>query len=371
MRESVHEIDSERMRRRVRSGYWIASLVLAALVVGLAACTAGAPFYLVRQGMGQARILLSRTPVEAALNDGSLSEQQKQRLLHMRAVRAFAREDLGLKDTESFASVVLLRKGQAVSYVVSAAPEFSLSPKTWWFPIVGDVPYLGFFDREHAAVFESYLRANGYDTDLGEVAAYSTIGWFSDPVFTSQLDRSEAYLTGLVIHEMVHSTIWVKGRADFNEALASYVEEQGRLAFYRKHEGPESRTVRRIQDFQAEERRYDAMLDDTEKSLRDLYASGLSVEEKRRQRSRLYDDLRNRLEAARSSFRLLDPGARSIWNNARFATRSVYRPTWPGFDLTLRECQGELRCFMERYAVYAQSPDRYPERFQAAARGEN
>lgn len=359
-----HPLFGLRKRRnwhRLAAG--IATSALAGLFLGLAACTSGSPFYLARQGMGQARILLSRTPVDAALKESGLSEEQKRRLLHMGVVRKFALEELGLKDTESFRSVVILKKGQAVSYVVSAAPEFALTPRTWWFPIVGDVPYLGFFDKDDAVAFDAHLRSLGFDTELGEVAAYSTIGWFADPVFSSQLDHSEAYLTGLVIHEMVHSTIWLKGRPDFNEALASFVEEKGRLAFYAKRDGPDSSVVRHITDFQGEERKYNAILDEAEKSLRELYASNLPDDRKRLLRRQLYEDLRSRLVAARSSFKLLDPSAFPVWNNARFATRAVYRPSWPGFEITLGECREDLACFMKQYAVYAQNPAAFPDRF--------
>lgn len=326
-------------------------------------CTAGAPLYLVKQGLGQAGILWDRRSVDEVLQDPSLTAGQREKLLFMHEVRLYARERLGLRDTESFQSYVSV-PGEAVSYLVMAAPELELRPKRWWFPIVGEVPYLGFFDPADADAFEQYLKKQGWDTHREQAAAYSTLGWFSDPVFSSQLNYSKAYLAGLVIHEMVHSTVWVKGHPEFNEGLASFIEEKGRQQYFSEIEGEKSPTLERLSLKRKEEQRLNALLDETAAELNALYQSSIPDSEKRIRKAEILAALKERLRAAQG-FRLINTAklADEEWNNARFTARSVYKSDWPVFEREFEICKHDLPCFIEKYRVWAENPDENVDRW--------
>lgn len=320
-------------------------------------CAAGAPLYLVEQGLGQAGILWDRRSVDEVLEDPSLSAEHREKLIFMREVRLFAKERLTLNDTESFQSYVRV-PGEAVSYLVMASPELELRSERWWFPIVGDVPYLGFFDPADADAFEQYLKKRGWDTHRGQAAAYSTLGWFSDPVFSSQLNYSKAYLAGLVIHEMVHSTVWVKGHPEFNEGLASFIEEKGRQQYFYETEGEKSPMLERLSLFKEEERRLNGMLEETSVQLKALYQSAIPDSEKRTRKGEILAALKERLRAAQG-FRLINTAklADEEWNNARFAARSVYKADWPVFEREFDICKQDLSCFIEKYRSWAENPD--------------
>jgi predicted aminopeptidase len=320
-------------------------------------CTAGAPLYLFKQGLGQAEILWSRQPIDEVLEDPSLSAEQRKKLLFMREVRLYARDRLKLKDTESFQSYVRVQ-GDAVSYLVMAAPELDLQMKRWWFPIVGEVPYLGFFDLSDADAFEEYLKRQGYDTYRGKAAAYSTLGWFSDPVFSSQLNYSRAYLAGLVIHEMVHSTIWVKGHPEFNERLASFIEEKGSQQYFLETEGEKSPTLERMARYAEEEERLNQMLDETAAELRAIYESSAPDSERRKRKSEILSALKERLRTAQG-FQLVNTVrlAAEEWNNARLGARSVYRSDWSDFEREFTLCNRNLTCFIEKYRAWAEHPE--------------
>ncbi len=326
-------------------------------------CTAGAPLYLVKQGMGQATILWNRRPVRDVLADPGMPSDLKEKLLFMGRVRQFAKQRLQLQDTQSFQSYVEV-PGEAVSYLVMAAPEFSLSPRTWWFPVAGEVPYLGFFDPSDADAFEEYLKGKGLDTYRGQAAAYSTLGWFADPVFSSQLRYSKAYLAGLVIHEMVHSTVWVKGQPEFNEALASFVEEKGRILYFEEQEDRNDPTLQRLLLYKKEEKRLNRILEQTAGELESLYASSLPEEEMRKEKKRLLQALKARLRSA-TGFTVIDTAAlaEEDWNNARFIVRRVYRSDWPAFHEEFDRCQKDLACFIARYRAWAEDPEQNRHRF--------
>jgi predicted aminopeptidase len=326
-------------------------------------CTAGAPLYLIEQGLGQAGILWDRHPIDEVLEDPALPVEHREKLIFMREVRLFAKERLRLKDTESFQSYVRV-PGEAVSYLVMAAPELELRSERWWFPLVGEVPYLGFFDPADADAFEQYLKKRGLDTHRGQAAAYSTLGWFSDPVFSSQLNYSKAYLAGLVIHEMVHSTVWVKGHPEFNEGLASFIEEKGRQQYFSEMEGEESPTVERLSLFREEEQRLNALLDETSAELKDLYQSSSPDSEKRIRKGQILAALKERLRRAQG-FRLINTAklADEEWNNARFAARSVYKADWPVFEREFDICKHDLPCFIEKYRTWAENPDENADRW--------
>ncbi len=203
------------------------------------------PYYL-KSAYSQLSMLNSQVPMEEALQNPNLSAQQKSKMILSQKVHEFAESDLHLKETKNYTSFVQLDRPY-VTYVVSAAQKWKLEPHLWKFPFVGEVPYKGYFNEEDAKVEEKGLKAKDLDTYLRGVSAYSTLGWFRDPLLSSMLNYSETELVNMLIHETVHATLFIKNSADFNERLAVFLGAKGMERFYLKFEGPDSANLKKAE----------------------------------------------------------------------------------------------------------------------------
>jgi predicted aminopeptidase len=192
--------------------------------------------YLFHAAAGQIRFLYHAVPVEEVLQQDSLPEADKQRLALVSRIKAFGEKELGLKKSDSYETINL--KSQAPVYTVSASPKDKLSLVTWWFPVAGHVPYLGFFDLEAAKREKDRLAAEDLDTFVGRAEAYSTLGWFKDPLTLNLIQGSDLNLVETILHEMTHTTLYVKGQGEFNEGLAQLIGKRGALLFFEKVFGP-------------------------------------------------------------------------------------------------------------------------------------
>lgn len=186
--------------------------------------------YGVRQGYGQLNIVWNARPVEEFMADPSFPDSLKARLRLIDEVRKYAIDSLGLKDTENY-KTLYDQKGKEVMWVVLAAEPFKLKPKEWKFPVIGSVPYKGFFNQKLAFDLKKELEEEGYDVIVRNPGGWSTLGWFTDPILSKMLSRSEGDLANLIIHEMSHATIFVKDSVDFNENLATFIGDRGAEKF--------------------------------------------------------------------------------------------------------------------------------------------
>lgn len=208
-------------------------------LLGLTAVLAGgwalvfpdAARYLWQSAEGQAQLLLTGRPVSEILEDPTAAAQLKQQLRLVQQVKAFAETELKLKPTQNYSQYVDLKRNYLVM-VLTGSPPLSFQSYTWWFPIVGTVPYKGFFDLEMGQAAQAELEAQGYETNFRAAPAYSTLGWFHDPLLSTMFGYGENYLINTVIHESVHATHWVPGEVTFNENMANFIGNQGVLAFY-------------------------------------------------------------------------------------------------------------------------------------------
>jgi predicted aminopeptidase len=233
--------------------------------------------YLLTQGYGQLRLLLDSRRIDELLADPAVPDDVKLKLIFVREVKSFGEHELGLTRSTNY-ETFYDTKGQPITYIVSAWRKDRFEPYTWWFPIVGDVPYKGFFSKKDAEAEAAGLDHLGYDVSLGMAAAYSTLGYFPDPVLSTMLDYPDEQLAALILHELTHGTIYLPGGADFNEGLASFVGWQGALEFARKERGMSSVAYdRTVRAFAAEERR-DARSRELYRKLSELYRSGLPRE---------------------------------------------------------------------------------------------
>jgi predicted aminopeptidase len=198
-------------------------------------CLALPGCYLAHLTNGQVRILWARRPIPEVLVDPTLSEDERTRLQRVLEVRAFA-ETLGLEVDGSYRHYVAWPGDRIVTSVVATRPR-EIEPAGFWFPIVGRVPYKGYFDPALANDQALALRADGLDVCEVSVRAYSTLGWFDDPVTGPMLRQPEGDLVETLLHELVHATAFVSSQPEFNEGVASFIGQEARVRFYAEQEG--------------------------------------------------------------------------------------------------------------------------------------
>jgi predicted aminopeptidase len=216
------------MRGGARRPWRAVLAVIALLALSAQGCAAG---YVMHAAYEEARLLWRREPVQQLLA-GELDPDTRAKLELTLAVRRFAADQLGLNVGGSYESVATVEAGQIV-YVVTAALRDRLQSYTWWFPIVGDVPYRAYFDPADATALADELQGEGYDTYVRPAAAFSTLGWFDDPLLSSLLRYDQERLAETIIHELLHNTIYVSGQTAFNESFATFTGHRGAELFFR------------------------------------------------------------------------------------------------------------------------------------------
>lgn len=244
--------------------------------------------YGLRQGLGQAKILLGAQSVESVLGDPLFPDSLKSKIQLVQAAKAFAVDSLGLAKTDNYTKIYD-QKGKPVLWVVSACEAFQLKEYTWWYPILGDMGYKGFFSEKLANKEADKLRKKGLDISVSTVSAWSTLGFFNDPILSNTLTKSEGELADLIIHELTHATLFVKDDAEFNENLASFIGNQGALQFLAHYYGSESQQYLDYARFISDQDELTHFYVAAAESLDSLYLemaqnSNLTAEEKRKQK---------------------------------------------------------------------------------------
>lgn len=187
----------------------------------LAACSG--PGYYLQAISGQWKLMHARQDIQGLLANPETSQELTIQLQSADRIKRFAEDRLGLPVNGSYSSYVEI-EGPALVWNVVAAPEFSLQPKKWCFPVAGCVPYRGFFQQQKAIKSAARLKAKGMDIYVSPATAYSSLGWFDDPLLSTMLSRSDTRLAAHLFHELAHQRLYVKGDGAFNEGYASFVE---------------------------------------------------------------------------------------------------------------------------------------------------
>lgn len=222
----------------------------------LSSCQMG---YLMKSAYQQIKLLNQRVPIEEVLKNDSIPEAEKNKLRLAQEVRQFAEEKLKLNVKKNYSSYVKLDRPY-VSYVVSASPRWKLESYLWGFPIIGKVPYKGYFSEVEAQEEAQSLRGQHLDVYVRGVSAYSTLGWFKDPLLSSMLSYKEHDLVNTIIHESVHATLFIKSEADFNERMATFIGNKGMELFYLEKEGAESTTLQLVKDENHDDKIFSAFI---------------------------------------------------------------------------------------------------------------
>jgi predicted aminopeptidase len=305
------------------------SLILGCITLSLTGC------YYVQAARGQLDVMSKREPIDEVIEAPDTTEELALRLELVNEARQFAIDDLLLPDNDSYRSYADLGRDYVV-WNVFAAPEFSLDPKTWCFPVAGCVAYRGYFSEDAAERKAEQLRGDGFDVAIGGVPAYSTLGRFDDPVLNTMMHWEDADLVATIFHELAHQVLYVKDDSAFNESFATTVEEIGieRWLSSRDQGADFSDYVER------RERRKETM--DTialaRTDLEKVYASSMAAHEMRRAKETRLAELANDL-----------PSNLGIdLNNARLASMSLYQSRVPEFRALYEKCERELRCFYDQ-----------------------
>jgi predicted aminopeptidase len=324
--------------------------VLLALSTGCE--TAG---YLMEQGRGQLAILHARRRVRDVLDDPAVPADVKARLSLAMEARAFGVRELGLRGGDAYTRF-LDTGDQPIAWSVYAAYRDRLQPYLHRFPIAGAVPYLGFFDKASAERERARLDAMGLDTFLVPVAGYSTLGFTADPIFSSMLEGPEPRIVEVVLHEMLHGTVYRPGNSEWNESLATLVGLEGARAFFESRAGGAERTaeldVEAREDRERQER-FAEFLAPVIAELRALYASPFPTDEKLRRRElvfeRAMEQYRARFPPRSGDEKKPKAFSRQRLNNAVLLAFTTYHDSLPALRAELAAMGGDLRAFVAGY----------------------
>jgi predicted aminopeptidase len=291
--------------------------------------------YLAQASAGQMSLLWRTRGIEDAVADVRLPLRTRALLREVASIKRFG-ERMGLTPTDNYRTYVDLDRPAAV-WVVSACAPLHFSSKTWSFPIVGTVPYLGWFDRKDATAFAAPLRAAGWDVDVRGAGAYSTLGWLEDPVLSTMIREGEdalGELANVVLHESLHATLYLSGQTRLNESLANFVGDELAKEYLDERLGPSSVEKRAYLEAQAESEAHARLLHEAYVRLSELYASPLSAEQKR-------EEKRSVLAALAAEL-----GARRPLNNATLVQFRVYNSGSPALRALLSSCGGSWPRFL-------------------------
>ncbi len=320
-------------------------LVLFLLLLGLGACTGVS--YLWQGAVGQMELLSRARPIAELIEDGETAASLRNQLRLAREIREFASSALTLPDNGTYSRYSDLGRPY-VLWNVFATPEFSFRPQETCYPIAGCVAYRGYFEETRARTEAEELRRRGLDVFVGGVPAYSTLGWFDDPLPSTVIHYGELELARLIFHELAHQVVYVKDDTAFNESFAVAVEEEG-LARWVAQGGKEG-LRERVQRGDKYRAGFRGLLRETRRKLEAVYASPLPEAEKRRVKSDIFSDLQSNYRAMRESwggFSGYDAWFAREQNNASLLSVGLYADKVPQFKALLARCQGEMSAFFD------------------------
>jgi predicted aminopeptidase len=325
----------------------ITARIRAALIVALIAASSGG-CYLLQSVQGQLSLMSKREPITRVLDKTSTPPALRTQLEAVTSIRDFASRQLGLPDNGSYRSYADLGRAYVVWNVV-AAPEFSVDPKEWCYPIVGCVAYRGYFNEKRARRFAAGLRGRGFDVTVGGVAAYSTLGHFNDPVLNTMMGWNDVELASIIFHELTHQLLYVPNDSSFNEALATTVEEEGVRRWLRAQGRDADLAAHLVQE--EHYLKVIELLSTTRAELRTIYASGLAPEPMRERKRAEFAALRESfalLKASWGGHAPFDSWFAEDLNNAHLASIATYFTCVPGFERELKAAGGDLPTFYAR-----------------------
>jgi predicted aminopeptidase len=336
-------------------------VILGATAVAVAGCVT--PYYWQAIG-GQLELLRRRAPIAEVLADPAVDPKLKTTLSRVAEIRRFAVDELGLPDNDSYTSYVSLDRSYVVWNVV-ATEEFSVDPRRWCFPFAGCVAYRGYFDQAAAERYASKLAAEGLDTVSGGSTAYSTLGYFADPVVSTMVGGGEHYVAALLFHELAHQKLYVKDDSEFSESFAMVVEEIGMERWLADNATPAD--LERYRARRSRRAQFADLIAAQQQRLRAIYGSGAPTETLRAEKRAAFDTLRAEYEALKASWggnTDYDAWFEQPLNNAALASVATYSRWTPALRARLEEV-GFAEFYADAAALAKLEGEKRAERLQS------
>ncbi len=331
---------------------WIA----AAAVLGAALLALGGCGYYAQSIGGHLDLMAKRQDIGTLVEDESTPADLRQKLERAEAIREFAIEELALPDDGSYRSYVDVGKPY-VTWNVVATPALSLKPKTWCFPVIGCVSYRGYFEESDAREYADELEFEGMDVAVAGARAYSTLGWFDDPILNTILFDAEYRFAGTLFHELTHERLFVAGDSSFNESYAVAVEREGVQRWLARNATPSMLEAYALERTRRDE--FLALVLATRENLETLYASSMDDGDKLLEKERLFGRLRlgyAQLKASWGGYSGYDGWFANDLNNARLALLATYNAYVPAFERLLADQDGDMSKFHEAVEALSKLP---------------
>ena len=293
--------------------------------------------YYLQAARGQIALLSEARPIDDWLADPDVGNKLKARLTKVREIRRYAARELGLPDNASYKNYADLKRPYVLWNVV-AAPELSLKPEQWCFPIAGCVNYRGYYNKQEAMDYGAELRRAGFDVQIAGVAAYSTLGWFNDPVLSTFIQYPDGELARLVFHELAHQVAYAKDDSQFNESFATAVEEVGVERWITAQN--DERIRQTYNEFEGRKRDFLNLLLRYRQQLQVNYAGSASDNEKRNEKRRVFQALKEDYQLLKTSwggYAGYDRWFADALSNAHLAAIATYHDYVPAFRALLAE----------------------------------
>ncbi len=329
------------------------ALAIASLCVGLAGCEAG---YLARAAYEQGRLLWNRRPIAQELARPDLDPDLRAKLKMVIDLRRFAGDRLGLNVGNAYRTVTAVDQG-AIVWVVMAAPKDSLTPYTWWFPIVGAVPYRGYFEVADANAEATEFDAAGFDTLVRSAVAFSSLGFFSDPLLSNLLMLDRVQLAGVIFHELLHRTYYLAGDAMFDESAATWVGDHAAAEYFVATEGRDSADAVSARAIVQSDLLFADFLLREEARLLTLYGMDLPTAEIVKRREPILKQIQadySKLKPSLSSLQRFDLDKEPI-NNAVLINYGIYFHDLDNLEALDRKYGGDLRSTIEAIIALARA----------------
>jgi predicted aminopeptidase len=326
-----------------------------ALAGGLTGCCSSLGYY-AQSVQGHFAVLEAARPIPEVIADPAAAPPLKQRLVKAQRIRAYASSQLGLPDNDSYTRYADLKRPYVV-WNVFATPELSLELKQWCYPIVGCAGYRGYFDKAAAEGAAEALRAEGYEVNVSGVPAYSTLGWFADPVLNTFIGGSEGQLAGLLFHELAHQVVFVGGDTTFNESFATTVEREGVRRWLDSHGDAPAREA--YAEFAQRRSQFLALLLKYRQLLQQNYDRTASDDDKRARKRQLFAELKQEYAALKQSwggFAGYDRFFAQDLTNAHLAAVGAYNDRVPAFKALLAQSGGDFPTFYAEVKRLASLP---------------
>ncbi len=302
---------------------------------------------------GQMEIIRKRRPIQEVIADATTPPALRKKLETVLRIREFASRELGLPENHSYRGYSDLQRPYVV-WNVFATEEFSLKPREWCFPVAGCVGYKGFFAEDNANAFAEAQKQQGGDVFIGNVPAYSTLGYFDDPVLNTFIHYPDSELARLIFHELAHQVAYVKDDSEFNESFATAVEKEGLRRWLTKH--GDAAQEKNIAESEIRKNQFNQILTETKQKLGWLYQSDLDAATKRLRKKEIFSALLNEYEQKKLSwegYKGFDRWINASSNNAMISAFTIYTQQVPAFSALLSHLENDLPKFYSAVKVIA------------------